>query len=608
MTAVPSSIAARRDAHTHARPERARVTHVALELRVDVERSRIEGRATLSLEVAPGAGELVLDTRKLDVRAITNAAGEPLAFTLGHEDPVLGAALTVHLPEGTTLVVVEYATTDGAEALQWLSPAQTAGGERPFLFTQGQPIFARTWLPLQDSPAIRLTYEARITVPEGLVALMSAERLPRAEGDPPNVFAFRMPEPIPAYLFALVVGDLACRELGPRSAVFAEPSVVDRAAAELVDVERMIDAGEALAGPYRWGRFDMVIMPPAFPYGGMENPRLTFASPTLIAGDRSLVTVFAHELAHAWAGNLVINATWDDFWLNEGTTVYLELRMNEALWGAERAAMLRSWGHRELTSTIAQLGASSPDTRLLYSMEGRDPAEGVTVIPYLKGAALFGALESAVGRERLDAWLVGWFERHAFRSVTTETFVADVRERLFGVTDPSAPVPVDLDAWVSEPGLRSEATPPPSRLLVEVDEAARALLDGADPRAIGASAWLPQQWRHLLALLFDARPALALVEALDRHFDISRSGNAEVVAPWLRLEARVAREAAAPRIERFLLGNGRTKYLRPLYAELLATAWGAPIAKRVYAEARPKYHALARGSLDRLFASAGAAG
>jgi leukotriene-A4 hydrolase len=604
VTSVPSPNAARRDAHTHARPAEARVTHAALELRVDFENSRIEGTATLALAVAPGAVELVLDTRRLDIRAIANAAGEALPYSLGPEDPVLGAALTVRLPEGTTQVVVDYATTDGAEALQWLSPAQTAGGERPFLFTQGQPIFARTWLPLQDSPAIRLTYEAKITVPEGLVALMSAERLPRAEGDPSTVFTFRMPEPIPAYLFALAVGDLACRELGPRSAVFAEPSVVDRAAAELVDVERMIDAGEALAGPYRWGRFDMVIMPPAFPYGGMENPRLTFASPTLIAGDRALVTVFAHELAHAWAGNLVINATWDDFWLNEGTTVYLELRMNEALWGAERAAMLRSWGHRELAATVAQLGATSPDTRLLYSMEGRDPAEGVTVIPYLKGAALFGALEAAVGRERLDAWLTGWFDRHAFRSVTTEDFVADVRERLFGVSDPSAPVPVDLDAWVSTPGLRDEAAPPPSRLLSEVDVAARALLDGGLPASVDARAWLPQQWRHLLALLVDARPALPLVEALDDHFEISRSGNAEVVAPWLRLEARVGRESAAPRIERFLLENGRTKYLRPLYAELLATPWGAPIARRVYAEARPRYHALARGSLDRLFASA----
>ncbi|MEW5851572.1 MAG: M1 family metallopeptidase [Myxococcota bacterium] len=593
-----------RDVHSHARPEEARVTHLGLALEVDFTHQVLRGTATLDLDVTAGAHRVVLDARRLDIRSITDEAGQPLSFALSAEDPILGSALVVELPAGCRRVVIAYATTPGADALQWLNPEQTAGGVHPFVFTQGQPIFARTWIPIQDSPGVRFTYHARITAPAPLTALMSAERVPRSADESPGVFHFRMNEPIPAYLVALVVGDIAMRELGPRTAVFAEPSVVERAAHELVDVERMVDAAEVLVGPYRWGRFDVVIMPPAFPYGGMENPRLVFASPTLIAGDRSLVTVFAHELAHAWAGNLVINATWNDFWLNEGTTVYLELRINEVLWGEDRAAMLKDWGYRELTGVVAQMGATSPDTRLHHDLTGRDPAEGVTVVPYLKGAAFFWTLERVVGRARLDAWLRGWFDRQGFRSVTTETFLHDVRQHLLGGADAGA---IDLERWLFAPGLPSEAEPPRSVLLTRVDEVARAWSAGTRARSLEVTGWTPQQWRHFLALVHARVPSLAAVEDLDEAFALSSSGNAEVLAPWLRIEAMVQREAAVPRLERFLVGNGRLKYLRPIYAELLASDWGRPIAKRVYATARARYHALARGSLDRLFAAQGAA-
>lgn len=591
------------DHHSHARPQLARVTHLVLDLTVDFTRHALLGVATLDLRVAEGADTVVLDVRKLDIHAIHDPSGAPLVFALSEEDPILGAALTVQLPAGCRRIVVAYATTGGADALQWLEPAQTAGGLQPFMFTQGQPIFARTWMPIQDSPGIRLTYDAVIRVPVPLLALMSAERLPPVPGDAPGTFRFHMGEPIPAYLVALTVGDLAMRDLGPRTAVFAEPSLVDRAAHELAEVEQMVAAAEALVGPYRWGRFDMVIMPPMFPYGGMENPRLTFASPTLIAGDRSLVTVFAHELAHAWAGNLVVNATWNDFWLNEGTTVYLELRINEVLWGEDRAAMLRSWGHRELSNAIAAMGPHAADSRLHYELAGRDPAEGVTTVPYLKGAAFFWTLERVVGRTRLDAWLRSWFDRQAFQSVTTRTFVADVRAHLFSDVPDGAPLPMDLDRWVNAPGLLAEAEPAPSAMLARVEDAVRALDGGAPPRTLDVRAWTPQQWRHFLALMADRRPGIQLVEALDDAFALSRSTNTEVLAPWLRVEAMAHREDAIPRMEAFLGSNGRLKYLRPLYAELLASPWGSPVAARAYGAQRLRYHALARGALDRLFAS-----
>lgn len=568
--------------------------HVALDLTVDFQRRTLSGSARLDLERAADARTLLLDTRRLTIHGVNDAAGAALHHIIGAEDSVLGSSLAITLPASTTSVLVHYTTAENAEALQWLDPEQTAGGEQPFLFTQGHAIQTRSWIPLQDSPAIRVSYEARITVPAPLVAIMSAEQLP---SDRANSFLFRMQKPIPSYLIALAVGDLATRRIGPRTAVFAEPALIDRAEYEFGEMESMIQAAEALLGPYLWGRFDVLVMPPSFPYGGMENPRLTFASATLLAGDRSLTTVIAHELAHAWAGNLVTNATWDDFWINEGTTVYLELRINEALWGAERAAMLKSSGFRDLSNEIARMGVESADTRLRYEMKGRDPAEGVTVVPYLKGAAFFWTLEKEVGREQLDRWLKSWFERHAFESVTTATLLEDLRAHLLSETSVLA---ADLERWVSSPGVPTEATPPASQLLVRVDAAAQKILEGAAPSSLDTSDWNPQAWRHFLGTLFAGDPSLASLKALDIAFGLSNSKNAEVQMPWLRLLAKRQDQSAAQAIDSFLANNGRMKYLRPLYSELMASPWGTEIAKRTYARARPRYHTLVQSGLDRL--------
>jgi leukotriene-A4 hydrolase len=598
MSAPPET-----DPHSHARPHEARVRHVTLDLVVDFETRTLSGSATLDLDLAPGATSVALDTRALAIGAVTDPAGAALAFAIGPEDPVLGACLTVALPPGLQQVVVHYATAPGAEALQWLDPEQTAGGEHPFLFTQGHAIQTRSWIPLQDSPGIRVTYAARVAAPTPLVAVMSAERETADDG----TYRFRMNEPIPAYLIALAVGDLASRSLGPRTAVFAEPAMLERAAHELVEMEAMIEAAESMLGPYLWGRFDVLVMPPSFPYGGMENPRLVFASPSLIVGDRSLTTVIAHELAHAWAGNLVTNATWRDFWINEGTTVYLELRINEALWGADRAGFLMGSGFRDLADEIDRIGADSPDTRLAYDMTGRDPAEGVTAVPYLKGAAFFWTLERAVGRLRLDRWLRGWFERKAFRSVSTDQLLDDLREHLLEGDELARP-PLDWARWVGEPGLPPGGAPPPSALLAEVEAAAARLLAGGAPADMEVAGWSPQAWRHFLGTVLRGGPNAATVAALDATFALSRSDNPEIAAPWLRLAVSVRDEAAIDRLDRFLTHQGRLKYLRPLYADLLASPWGTAIALRIFAKARPRHHALVQRALDRLFAAAATAG
>jgi leukotriene-A4 hydrolase len=436
-------------------------------------------------------------------------------------------------------------------------------------------------------------------VPRELRAVMSAEQLTPGGTEVPGgrAFEFRMTHPIPPYLIALGVGDIAFRELGPRTGVYAEPSVVEDAASELIDLESMVTAAGQLLGPYRWERYDALVLPPSFPFGGMENPRLTFATPTILAGDRSLVSLMAHELAHSWSGNLVTNATWSDFWLNEGLTTYVENRIMEALFGPERAAMLAVLERRELHDEIARLGGpASADTVLHVNLKGRNPDDGMTQVPYAKGAALFRLLEQAAGRERFDAYLRSYFERFAFQSMTTGMFFDDVKTHLLG-SDEAAVEKLRLDEWLYKPGLPDNAPVPRSAALGDVEQQAKAFASGAPARSLKVRGWVTQQWQHFLGAL-PARIDAARLRDLDRTFGLSKQRNSELLFAWLRIAIRNRYEPAFPALERFLTSQGRRKFLRPLYEDLMATGWGKAEATRIYARARPLYHSVSTSTLD----------
>jgi leukotriene-A4 hydrolase len=583
------------------------VTHVALDLRVAFDERRLVGRAMLTIARAAGARRLVLDVHHLDVRDVHDAGGRPLPHSLGAQEPVLGSPLSIELTDGVTQVTIDYATRPDAAALQWLTPEQTSGRRHPFLFSQGQAILTRTWIPTQDSPGIRQTYSARVVVPRGLRAVMSAEAL-SGDGIPVDgglAFEFRLDKPVPPYLMAIAVGEMAFRPLGPRSGVYAEPATIEAAAFEFADVERMIDAAESLLGPYLWGRYDVLVLPPAFPFGGMENPLVTFATPTILAGDRSLVSLVAHELAHSWSGNLVTNATWRDFWLNEGFTTYVERRIMEALYGRAHADMLAVLAREELHEEMARLGGpDSRDTILHVDLDGRDPDEGATRIPYEKGAALLTLLEHAFGRERFDTFLRAYFEHFAFQSIDTAAFLEYARTHLLTTpVSPSEPArhvdDTTLRAWIFEPGLPSSAIEPHSALLDTVAAEARTFSGGTPASNLRARGWTTQEWLHFLASL---PPTLshAQVADLDATFGLTARRNSEVLFAWLRIAIRHRYEPAMPAVERFLTGQGRRKFLRPLYEDLMATDWGAATARRIYATARPGYHAVATSVLDAI--------
>ena len=589
------------DTHSYAKPQMARVTHVALDLTADFAARRLRGTATLDIHRAASSREIVLDAKDLTITSVRDTAGTVLTHRLGASDPILGAPLTVELPAGVNRIVIEYATSPTAGALQWLEPAQTAGRQHPYLFSQGQAILTRTWIPTQDSPGIRQTYSARITVPPALRAVMSAEqRTPEGrETSAGRTFEFALEQPIPPYLIALAVGDIAFRRIGDRTGVYAEPGVVDSAAREFADVERMVEAAEALYGPYRWGRYDILVLPPSFPFGGMENPRLTFATPTILAGDRSLVSLIAHELAHSWSGNLVTNATWSDFWLNEGFTTYIENRIMEALYGREIALMLQSLERQALEAEIAGFAADTAETILHLNLAGRDPDEGMTQIAYDKGAHFLRMLEAEFGRERWDAYLRGYFDRHAFRPMTTERFLADLREHLVR-GDAALESRLQLNRWVYGAGLPSNAPVARSDRFRRVEEQARAFAQGSTaPARLATSGWVTQEWQHFIASLPDTMSSEQMA-ALDRQFRFTRSGNSEILFAWLRKAIASRYEPAMPALERFLTTQGRRKFLAPLYTDLMAAEWGRPVARRIYGQARALYHPVSTSTIDQI--------
>jgi leukotriene A-4 hydrolase/aminopeptidase len=593
----PDREGGRRDRDSHGNPQQIRVRRVELDLTVDFESKQLRGTATLDVERRPGcpAGTpLILDTRALAIDSV-KAGGEEIRFEVGASDPMHGAPLTIHLPDSTSQLRIAYRTSPQASALQWVEPAQTAGGKRPFLFTQSEAIHARSWIPLQDSPGVRVTYAATIRVPPGFEAVMSADRRPK--GDEPGVLAFEMPQAIPSYLIALAVGDLAFRPLGRRTGVYAEPSVVEKAAYEFADTEKMVEAAERLYGPYRWGRYDILVLPPSFPFGGMENPKLTVATPTVLAGDRSLVALVAHELAHSWAGNLVTNATWRNFWLNEGITTYIERRIVEELYGPDRAAMEAVLGLQELREELKRLPPG--DQVLDIDLAGRDPDEAMTQVPYEKGALLLTTLEHAFGRARFDAFLRSYFDNFAFRSITTADFASFVRERLFAAA-PKAAEGIDLDAWLEQPGLPAGFPEPHSEKLAEVEKQARRWLDGGlSAKDLPAASWTTQEWLRFLRALPESLSAAKLAE-LDDAFHLTDRGNAEIAQQWLLMAIRAGYKPADARLEQFLTSIGRRKYLMPLYGEMAKTPEGKARAEAIYARARPTYHPIAIDSVDRL--------
>lgn len=592
----PTDLVKTVDVHSFSKPDLVVVKHLNLSLKVNFDTQILIGKAIWTIENPGKATSIIFDSRQLNIEKITLGENEqPTTFTRSKSDKILGEALTVKIEKNTHKVNIYYSTSKNAAALQWLNPQQTAGKKLPFLFTQSEAILARSWLPCQDSPGIRFTYNATIIVPRALLALMSAEN-PKGKNTT-GIYTFRQPHAIPSYLMALAVGDIAFKATDYRTGIYAEPSVLAKASYEFADMGKMVTEAEKLYGKYRWGRYDVLVLPPSFPFGGMENPMLTFATPTVIAGDRSLVSLIAHELAHSWSGNLVTNATWNDFWLNEGFTVYFERRILEKLYGKQEAEMHNVLGYQNLQETIHSLGEDNPDTRLKTDFTGRDPDLGVSDIAYEKGALFIKHIETAVGKEKFDEFLNGYFTRHSFHSVTTEQFLADLKTTLIN-GDAKLADEINADEWIFKPGLPIHLVPK-SANFVRIDSIMNVWK--VEKNVIGFKSKI-NSTNQILYFIRHVPESITFTDManIDKEFAFTNSGNAEIQCAWYTLAVRKQYQPAYSEAEKFLISVGRRKFILPIYKELIKSPEGKAWAQKIYKEARPNYHSVAYHTLDEL--------
>lgn len=587
------------DKFTYANYDKVRMTHLSLNLDVNFDEKVLDGTATIDFTVVdPTTHILQLDTKDLTIRSVQglSRAGEwvTMDFNLNNKDEVLGTMLEIPFSKGMNKVRIDYRTSPTAEGLQWLSPEQTAGKEKPYLFSQAQALNARTMTPVQDTPAVRITYDATLRVPDGLLPLMSAEQ---GEKDENGEYHFKMPQPIPSYLLAIAVGDIKFKAINDHIGVYAESYILDAAAEEFSETPLMEASNIKLYGPYRWGRYDLIVLPPSFPFGGMENPRLSFMTPTLIAGDKSLTNVVAHELAHSWSGNLVTNSSWRDAWLNEGFTSYVENRVMGDLYGEERAVMEQALGYDGLKRDIE--GAARPElTQLKLPADLAHPDDAFSLVAYEKGMFFLRFLEQRYGRDNFDAFLKGYFDHFAFQSITTEDFLVYMDKNL-GKKFPGKVSKAEIDAWVYGPGLPDTFIAPRSDAFAKVDAARTAWLDGGTAGDI--STWSTHEWLHFLNNLPEGLTN-AQFKKLDEDFNFNGHQNAEIAFAWYMQAIKGDYSKVDMELEKFLMSVGRGKFIYRLYGALAgldddALNWG----KAVYAAARPGYHPIAQRRIDKVF-------
>jgi leukotriene-A4 hydrolase len=588
------------DEHSYAEPNKVAIDDLQLDLKLDFDTKTLAGTATYTLNWKDkSATALLLDTRALTIEKVEGADAQgtwtPLTFKLADADAVLGSKLSIDTPKRNAQIRVTYKTSPEASGLQWLEPSMTEGKKLPFMFSQSQQIHARSWVPLQDTPSVRYTYGARVTSRPDVMVLMSADNDPAAPRD--GDYSFKMPQKIPSYLMAIAAGDMVFKPISPRSGVWTEPAMLEKSVKEFEDTEKMIATTEALYGAYRWDRYDMLVLPPSFPYGGMENPRLSFITPTVIVGDKSLVSLIAHELAHSWSGNLVTFSSAKDAWLNEGFTSYVENRIIEALYGKEQAEMENAIERNELKKEYAELDAK---LQVLATKPGvlKDPDESSSATVYTKGAWFLHYLEGRFGRDKFDPFLREYFNHFAFQSIDTQQFATYAKANLLKKY-PNIVTVKEFDAWLYEPGIPADAPQAQARRFGVVDSARLAWLgSGQLPPAEITQAWTTQEWVHFIESLPKTLTREQLAQ-LDAAYGFTGTLNGEIAQRWYPLAVDNGYTEANAAIAAFLQRIGRRKLIMPTYNALVKTEPGLALAREIFTKAKPGYHPITSGSVQK---------
>lgn len=584
-----------KDPHSFSNPNQAVAKHLDLDIKVDFDTQTISGKASWTIDNSSKGKEIVFDENTLNIAKVTLGDEEKeTQFKLGKEVEYHGKPLHIAIDANTTKVNIYYTTTKEAIALQWLTPPQTADKKKPFLFSQGESIWSRTWIPCQDSPSIRFTYNAKVTVPKDLLAVMSAVN-PQRKNET-GIYTFKQDKAIPSYLMAIAVGDLGFKSIDKRTGVYAEQSVLDKAAFEFSELGKMVYAAEKLFGPYRWGRYDVLVLPPSFPYGGMENPNLTFLTPGVIAGDRSLTSLLAHELGHSWSGNLVTNATWNDVWLNEGFTTYVEHRIGEAIFGVKEAKMQDVLSRKSLYDNMEDYGPNNPETQLKVNVDGKNADDSLSDIPYEKGYAFLQTVENVVGREQFDAFITEYFNSHAFQSITTEEFLKYFNEKLLK-NDQTLAAKIKAEEWIYKPGIPSNITQAISENFNAIDQIQKTWRQ-TGVKGLSTKIKSTNEKQHFIDYLPKDITEKEMT-AIDAEFNFTRGGNFVVKRQWFVIVIRQQYQPAYAAIEQFMIATSRTGSLQTLYKEMIKTPKGKAWAKSIFEKAKSGYHLTTVQDLQR---------
>lgn len=558
-------------------------THAEIHLQLDFPTKLVHGTVTYQfVSLTDGLTRVILDTKHLIIKSIQSVQ----SWTMGQTHEVIGTPLIIELSSPVAAhqqfkLSIDYQTTDKCTALTWMSPSNTSGKKHPFCFTQCEAIHCRTLLPVQDSPQVKFTIDYSIVVNEPYT--VAAGAIFKNIVDQPNnkrAFLSSLKIPIPAYLVAFAAGNIVSQEIGPRSKVYCEPEILEASVYEFGETETFLSTAESLLTPYEWEEYNILVLPGSFAYGGMENPTLTFMTPTLIAGDRSLTSTVGHEIAHSWTGNLVTNRNWEHFWLNEGFTVYVERKILERMFGVPVAHMHGLVGRKGLQEAVDFYGADSNFTRLNLDLGDIDPDDAFSRVPYEKGYTFLMVLQQKVGEDRFLAFLRDYINRFRLVTVTSDDFV-----EMFGRYFPE--IQVDWQTWLRGTGMAIEYPELDDSLEQQVNQMYETVKQ-PEYQFTGeeVNGWRVDQTVMLLEkCCAEVMPHYRQMGVM-LHFNSSK--NYEIKYRWVRIVIQLNMVENFDQIRYFLTSQGRMKYVRPIYRLLIQTNY-TELAQEIFTLTRDFY-------------------
>jgi leukotriene-A4 hydrolase len=582
-----------------------------LELEIDFDNKIFHGRQTLHMRTHKfDVKKVYLDIRDITVLNITEPSGKVLDFEIDNPNPNLGQRLKITIPTEwiefeTFQLIIDYTTSTSASAVTWLSKEQTSGKKQPYMYTQCESIHARSIAPLQDTPSVKATYSLAFTTPLEIVTRASGNLTHEFTDETKRYTNFEMSIPIQSYLLAIASGNLAEKQVGKRTYVITEPEDLERAANEFEELETFLETAENYTIPYEWGVYKLLILPPSFPFGGMENPLLTFASPAIVVGDKSSVDVGIHEICHSWFGNLVTNVNWSNFWLNEGFTVFHERKVVSKVDSLTAAKVSAKLENQTMYFDMIGYGMDNSYSSLTPIFNGAHPDDAFSNVPYEKGFQFLTYLESLVSEDKFQEFLQSYLKAFQKTSISSEDFVdhftSFVKKNFSWKESKAILDQIDFKTWIEGPGL------PP--VIVDLDtpeynaaiNLAESFLNGSpDPSASDIYSGFSVNLKGLFLshmIQYVDRVTSDIAANVDNTVHVSQEINGEIVFRWLEVAVRSGYHAAPFDTENEFLGSiGRMKFVTPIYQAIHDVA--PDNAQQIYAGHRDFYHPIARDAIE----------